>query len=142
MDMLHNGGKKQLSLLINAARIAEVGGLRCFTEAMAGCFGSAENVASVVPEGVQLKCGIAQRRAPRWLASSGRVSSLRPILWWIYGTILFPAPASTTILCSTHHVLPFRKHQVVTVHDIRPYYYPDSWVQRLNFHFLLPRALK
>jgi glycosyltransferase involved in cell wall biosynthesis len=131
-----------LSLLINAARIGEVGGLRWFTEAMAGCFGSAQNVTCVLPKGVQLKCGILQRRTPQWLASSSRVSSLRPILWWIYGAIFFPAPAGASVLCSTHHVLPFRRRQVVTVHDIRPYYYPDSWLQRINFHFLLPRALK
>jgi len=140
--MLRGGGKRPLRLLINAARIGEVGGLRCFAEAMAGCFGSAENALGVVPEGVQLKCGIAQMGTPKWLASSSRVSSLRPILWWIYGATFFPARASANILCSTHHVLPFRKHQVVTVHDIRSYYYPDSWVQSLNFRFLLPRALK
>jgi glycosyltransferase involved in cell wall biosynthesis len=131
-----------LRLLINAARIGDVGGLRCFAEALAGCFGSAGNALVVVPEGVQLQCGIAQGSTPKWLASSSRVSSLKPILWWIYGAAFFPARASTNILCSTHHVLPFREHQVVTVHDIRPYYYPDSWVQRLNFHFILPRALK
>jgi glycosyltransferase involved in cell wall biosynthesis len=54
----------------------------------------------------------------------------------------FPGRADGNVLSSTHHVLPLRKHQVVTVHDIRPYYYPDTWVQRLNFHFVLPRALK
>jgi glycosyltransferase involved in cell wall biosynthesis len=137
-----HGGKKQLSLLINASRIGEVGGLRFYAEAVACCFGKAQKVLGVVPEGVQFRCEIAQRSTPKWLASSSRVSSLRAIMWWIYGATVFPARAGTHVLGSTHHVLPFRKRQVVTVHDIRPYYYPDNWVQRLNFYFLLPRALK
>jgi glycosyltransferase involved in cell wall biosynthesis len=129
-------------MLINAARIGEVGGLRSFVEALACCFGDTKGVTGVVPEGVQLKAGIAQVSTPKWLASSSRVSWFRPILWWIYGAFFFPASFDTRILCSTHHVLPFRKHQVVTVHDIRPYYYPDSWAQYFNFRVLLPRALK
>jgi len=131
-----------LNLLINAARIGNWGGLRRFAEALIGCFENSRNVTVVVPEGVRLEVRIPQETTPKWLASSSRVSSLRPILWWIYGATLFPARAGTKIVCTTHHALPFRKHQVVTVHDIRPYYYPDSWVQHFNFRFLLPRALR
>lgn len=127
-------------VVVNAARIGDVGGLRTFLQAMIRCFeetSCAVNV--VVPAGESIDSAIT---TPKWLASPSHVSSLRPILWWFYGAACFPAKSGTKILCSTHHVLPFRKHQIVTVHDIRPYYYPDSWAQHFNFRYLLPRALK
>ncbi len=129
-------------MVINAARIGGVGGLRSFAEALAGCFEGMPGVVAVLPEGVPLNASIAKKRIWSTLASSGRISLFRPIVWWIYGAFFFPARSCDRILCSTHHVLPLHRRQVVTVHDIRPYYYPDSWVQSLNFRFLLPRALK
>ena len=139
---LNRKAGKALSLLITAARIGEVGGLRSFVEALAECLGNASNVECVVPKGICLRSGIAQRDTPLWGASSSKVSGVRALLWWLYSATMFPAHAGIKILCSTHHVLPFRKNQVVTVHDIRPYFYPDNWVQWFNFHCLLPRALR
>ena len=123
---LNRKAGKALSLLINAARIGEVGGLRSFVEALAECLGNASNVECVVPKGICLRSGIAQRDTPLWGASSSKVSGVRALLWWLYSATMFPAHAGIKILCSTHHVLPFRKNQVVTVHDIRPYFYPDN----------------
>jgi glycosyltransferase involved in cell wall biosynthesis len=59
-----------------------------------------------------------------------------------YSSVCFPGASDLRVLCSTHHVLPFRKHQIVIVHDIRSYYHPDSWVQAFYYRFLLPRSLK
>lgn len=67
---------------------------------------------------------------------------LRPIAWLAYGRFRFPVSRAERILCTTHHVLPRHAHQIVTVHDLRPYFYPDSRVQSFYFHHLLPQALK
>jgi len=133
---------RNLPLLINASRIGEIGGLRSFTEALVHCFDDSSKVSVVVPYGIRLHANVEQRTVPPWLASSSRVSSLRPILWWAYSALCFPAARAVRVLSSTHHVLPFRKHQVVTVHDIRPYYHQDSWVQGFYWRYLLPRALR
>lgn len=78
---------------------------------------------------------------PRWLGSPSGVSVVRPLLWWLYNLLLFPRSSRAIVSC-THHAVPFRRRQIVTVHDIRPYYYPDSWVQKINFRVLLPRSLR
>jgi glycosyltransferase involved in cell wall biosynthesis len=79
---------------------------------------------------------------PGWLASSSRLSSLKPLLWWLYSAFLFPVEPRARILSTTHHALPFRKGQIITIHDLRPYFMPDTLMQRLYFHWLLPRALR
>lgn len=129
-------------MLINATKIGSVGGLRSFTDALASCFGDTPSICAVLPEGVTLAAKVRTKHVPAWLASSGAVSVFRPLAWWCYGASMFPADRKAKVLSSTHHVLPFRKRQVVTVHDLRPYFYPDSFIQRINFHHLLPKALK
>ncbi|WP_246153745.1 glycosyltransferase family 4 protein [Terriglobus albidus] len=96
----------------------------------------------LAPAGVQLKTSLRRIDVPARLASSAKVSRLRPILWWIYSFFEFPADGQVKILCTTHHVVPRHRGQVVVVHDLRPYFYPDTEVQRLNFRYLLPRALR
>ena len=96
----------------------------------------------MVPSGIHLTGKSEQRFVPAWLASHARISWWRPVLWLAYSAVCFPRASSLRVLCSTHHVLPFRKHQIVIVHDIRQYYYPDNWVQAFYFRFLLPRALR
>jgi glycosyltransferase involved in cell wall biosynthesis len=129
-------------IVINATRIGEVGGLRTFTEALAQCLSKGVDVVSVVPLGVKLSADIQQWEVPSWLASSSKVSVLRPILWWIYSLFFFPDGPGERILSSTHHAVPFRKQQIITIHDLRPYFYPDSWLQKLNFRWFLPQSLK
>jgi glycosyltransferase involved in cell wall biosynthesis len=46
------------------------------------------------------------------------------------------------MLALTHHVVPFRSRQAVTVHDLRPLYAPDSLAQAVYFRYMLPRALR
>jgi glycosyltransferase involved in cell wall biosynthesis len=79
---------------------------------------------------------------PGWLSSSSRVSKLRPLLWLVYSALLFPGKRSRRILSTTHHALPFHRHQILTVHDLRPYFEPDTWVQKFYFHKMLGRALR
>lgn len=96
----------------------------------------------VLPRGITVPAGVECHTLPNWLAGSSRVSKLRPILWLIYASLLFPTNRSRRVLSTTHQVLPFRKHQIVTVHDLRPYFEPDTWTQRVYFRFMLPRALR
>jgi glycosyltransferase involved in cell wall biosynthesis len=107
-----------------------------------GCFEGIPGISIVVPSGIHLTGKSEQRFVPAWLASHARISWWRPVLWMVYSAVCFPRASTLRVLCSTHHVLPFRKHQIVIVHDIRQYFYPDSWVQAFYFRFLLPRALK
>ena len=130
-----------MSIIVNATRIGKFGGQRTFGEALVQCFDGLRGVSAVVPAGIQLAADVEQQSVPAWLGSHSRISLWRPVLWFAYGAAFFPADAHRRVLSSTHHVLPFRKHQIVIVHDIRSYYYPDSWVQSVYFKFILPRAL-
>jgi glycosyltransferase involved in cell wall biosynthesis len=131
-----------LSIILNASRIGKFGGQRSFGEALVRCFDGLPGISVVVPSGIQLAGEFEQYFVPAWLGSHPRTSLWRPALWFAYGTVLFPGDFTRRVLCSTHHVLPLRKNQIVIVHDIRSYYYPDNWLQGFYYRFLLPRALK
>lgn len=129
-------------IVLHAARVGKVGGLRHFADALAESFEGASQVVALVPEGVRLNSTIPQRSVPKWIASSGRVTAARPILWWIYSASFLADLRGKRVLCSTHHTLPFHRHQIAVVHDLRPYFHPDNWAQHVNFHYFLPRALR
>ncbi len=131
-----------MSIILNASRIGRFGGQRSFGEALVRCFDGLPGISVVVPSGIQLAGEIEQYFVPAWLGSHPRTSLWRPALWFAYGTVFFPGDFSCKVLCSTHHVLPLRKGQIVIVHDIRSYYYPDNWLQGFYYRFLLPRTLK
>lgn len=131
-----------VQLILNASRIGKVGGLRSFAESLIRCFEGCPGVITQAPSGLNLSTDIPQRSVPGWLASSGRISVLKPVLWWLYSAVSVMDIQKAKILCTTHHVVPFRRQQIVTVHDLRPYYFPDTWVQSVYFRFLLPRALR
>jgi glycosyltransferase involved in cell wall biosynthesis len=136
MDRMHD-------LTLNCSRIGEAGGLRRFSEQTMACLTSQNHYLDVVlPESIPAPSRIHKISTPANLSSSSRVSKLRPIAWLAYSRFQFPVPRERRILCTTHHVLPSHKHQIVTVHDLRPYFYPDSSVQRFYFHRMLPKALK
>ena len=77
---------------------------------------------------------------PEWVSSGASVSVLRPVLWQFYMmTAKYPYKYA---LSTTHHFLPQIHHQIATVHDLRPYYYPDSVSQKIYFHCILPKKIK
>lgn len=82
---------------------------------------------------------------PVWVSNTKNVSRLRPILWFIYSWFLSLKIKSkySELLCvsTTHHSLPGIKRQAITVHDLRPYFYPDSTLQKIYFRWLLPKAV-
>ena len=82
---------------------------------------------------------------PIWVSNTKKVSKLRPILWFIYSWFLslkiklkYPEQLCVS---TTHHSLPMIKHQAITIHDLRPYFYPDSTLQKIYFRWLLPKAI-
>jgi glycosyltransferase involved in cell wall biosynthesis len=128
---------------LNCSRIGITGGLRSFAESVMDCLRDPADLLDVVlPEFVTTPAGVRKITTPRYLGSSSGVSLVRPIVWLAYSRYCFPVPREQKILCTTHHVLPCHKHQVVTVHDLRPYFFPDSPIQRHYFHHMLPHALQ
>ena len=82
---------------------------------------------------------------PDFVASSSRVSKFKPILWLLYSYVLsiyLLCKCRSRILSTTHHALPFIRNQIMTIHDVRPYYHPDSVFQKLYFRLLLPFHIK
>jgi glycosyltransferase involved in cell wall biosynthesis len=128
---------------LNCSRIGKTGGLRTFSEQIMTCLrGLSCSIEAVLPESIPAPGDVRKLATPSYLRSSSGVSFVRPIAWLAYGRFLFPVPVERRILCTTHHVLPRHKHQIVTVHDLRPYFFPDSAVQRFYFHHMLPSALR
>lgn len=133
----------QTGFTINATRIGSRGGLRSYAEAVFRCLAKRyDDVDVVLPRGVPVPDGTRVFFLPNWLSSSSRVSKLRPLVWLAYSALMFPCSRSRRVLSTTHHSLPFHKHQILTVHDLRPYFEPDTWVQKFYFHRMLARALR
>jgi len=134
---------RSLEFTVNASRVGAAGGLRTYTLAVLAClkltYGEVE-VAS--PDGFAEVEGVKLIRLPEQFASSSRVMRLRALIWLGYCAVAFPVPRGRRLFSTTHHVVPFRRGQIVTVHDIRPYYLPDTWIQGFYFRYLLPRSLR
>lgn len=83
---------------------------------------------------------------PDCVSNTSKVSRFRPVLWAVYSYFLaiklWLFYRQHVIVSTTHHGLPLLRNQVITVHDLRPYYHPDSVMQKIYFHYLLPRLLK
>src|ERR1700743_1014575 len=112
-----------IDFVVNASRIGKRGGFRTYTEAVLECLVARYgHIEAVLPYGVEAPGGVDMLSAPKILSSSSQISKIRPLSWLIYASLLFPVKRSRRVLCTTHHVLPFRKHQIITVHDLRPYF--------------------
>nr|WP_092074271.1 glycosyltransferase family 1 protein [Dendrosporobacter quercicolus]NSL49175.1 glycosyltransferase family 4 protein [Dendrosporobacter quercicolus DSM 1736]SDM86534.1 Glycosyltransferase involved in cell wall bisynthesis [Dendrosporobacter quercicolus] len=78
---------------------------------------------------------------PSFISNTPSVSFLRPMLWYIYSFVLFPK-IDGRVITTTHHVVPGVKKQIITIHDLRPYFYPDSFLQKVYFRYILPYKIK
>lgn len=87
------------------------------------------------------KAGINTILVPEWVSNTSKVSKLRPLLWFLYSfwlaLKLYVSHGNTRIVSTTHHGLPLLKNQTITIHDLRPYWHPDSFMQRVYFRFML-----
>lgn len=82
---------------------------------------------------------------PDIVSNTSKTSRIRPLLWYVYSywlalKILFKYRYSK-VVCTTHHMIPLIKNQTITVHDVRPFYFPDSIIQSIYFKILLKRSI-
>ncbi len=129
-------------LLINASRFSQKGtGVAVFTKYIINqCVHSFRNVQLLLPKGELNTFGVKSFSSPAWLSISKVSSSVRPIIWFIYVTFFFPRN-SNNVLSTTHHIVPGLKNQVITIHDLRLYYLPDTLPQKFYFHYILPLSI-
>jgi glycosyltransferase involved in cell wall biosynthesis len=80
-------------------------------------------------------------RVPSYLSITPKLSKIRPILWLLYAYLFFPKNRGH-ILSTTHHTIPRSRKQIVTIHDLRPFFYPDNFLQKFYFRYLLPRTVR
>lgn len=134
---------KEPKITLNCSRITLQGGLRTFSEEVISALvllGYAVKV--VLPTGMEAPRGAEVFRTPTSLAGASNISWLRPLRWLAYSRFRFPIASTQRVFCTTHHVLPGRGAQIVTVHDLRPYFYPDNPMQGFYFQKVLPKALR
>ena len=83
---------------------------------------------------------------PDCVSNTSKVSRFRPMLWAAYSYFLaiklWLFYRQQVVVSTTHHGLPLLHNQIITIHDLRPYYHPDSVMQKVYFHYFLPRILK
>lgn len=130
-------------ILINLSRIGKKGtGLYVFSKDVVRCLSSyTDNISIVASKSVDIGCNKSVTWVPDWISMTQDISRIRPILWLLYATFFFPGK-KYRILSTTHHVVPRVKKQIVTIHDLRPYFFPDTILQRFYFRYLLPRKTK
>ena len=126
-------------MIVNLSRIGKNGtGMLAYSESVLKALRNYEIKYRVLKtKGLQLGEDKDTILLPEFLTNSSKVSRLRPILWYIY---MFFLGIDDYVLSTSHHYLRNSKHNIITIHDIRPYYYPDSVAQRIYFH--LPRVCK
>ena len=131
-------------ILVNAARVGDSGGLQAFTAALLRCVAKmpGTRVAAVVGGDDELPAGVERVRAPAGIAMLGHSAWLRSLRGYLYARRLAREYRDWRVISTTHLGLPGHRRQILTVHDLRPRAMPDSWVQSLYFHWMLPRELQ
>jgi glycosyltransferase involved in cell wall biosynthesis len=120
-----------------------MGGLHAYTQALLRCMAvNGGPVAALVPQQSELPHGIVRMDAPDSITMLGRSSWVRSVCGFLYAARHARRYRGWHVLSTTHLGLPGHGHQVLTVHDLRPWLLPDSWVQTVYFRWLLPRALR
>ena len=128
--------------VLNCSRVGGAGGLRTFAnELMNAMIDHGLECRALLPADYSVPPGVQATLTPASLAGNSRASLVRPIKWLAYSRFGLPIRRDQRVLGTTHHVLPGRSKQIVTIHDLRPYFLPDTPVQRFYFHHMLPRAL-
>lgn len=89
------------------------------------------------------KCKIIT--VPNIVSNTSKISKLKPVMWFLYSYYLSLKMKlcykNEMIVSTTHHFLPIHKNQVITIHDLRPYFYPDSKLQEIYFRKILPKKV-
>ncbi|SQJ20842.1 protein RfbU [Salmonella enterica subsp. enterica serovar Heidelberg] len=87
------------------------------------------------------KLGYAVVTVPNIVSNTSKTSRLRPLVWYVYSYWLALRVlikfGNKKLVCTTHHTIPLLRNQTITVHDIRPFYYPDSFIQKVYFSLFI-----
>ncbi len=84
----------------------------------------------------------AKAMTPEFLRTRSKVSVLKPLAWMLYARFGFPCKPDQPMLSVMQNVIPRSRNQVVTVHDLRPCFYPDNPLQGFYWRHVLPRSLR
>jgi glycosyltransferase involved in cell wall biosynthesis len=130
-------------MIFNMARVgARNTGLSRFSQASLRVFHERDpNLEVLCQQGAVSLPGVLVREMPRCFGIRSRAGLFGPVLWLLYAVFRLASP-HRRVVSLTHHVLPRSPEQIAVVHDLRPLYFPDSWLQYVNFKYLLPRALR
>jgi len=84
----------------------------------------------------------AKVMTPVFLRTRSKVSVLKPLAWMLYARFGFACKPDQPMLSVMHNVVPRSRNQVVTVHDLRPCFFPDNPIQAYYWRHILPRSLR
>jgi len=132
-----------MSIIINLSRIGQQGtGMAIYSKQVVHCLSKYFKRLSVVSSDTQYQDDALELiHVSSYLSITPKLSKIRPILWLIYAYFFFPKNRGY-ILSTTHHTIPRARKQIVTIHDLRPFFYPDNFLQKIYFQYLLPRAVR
>lgn len=135
--------KNDVQITVNVARVENNGtGMYAYSRQVLECLTSNfYRVGAVAPKNFQIEVSGPVRTVPNWVAMTQGISKVRPILWLLYSHICL-ARIEDRVLSTTHHSLPRVKRQIISILDVRPYFYPDSHLQRWYFRRVLPKVCK
>lgn len=130
-------------LVVNLSRIGKNGtGLSVFSKYLVKFITSSfDGVCVLASDPLTLGSKAQLVTVPSYISITQSVSKIRPLLWFIYATLFFPFKQSR-VLSATHHAVPGVQTQIISIHDLRPYFYPDSFLQKVYFRFILPRTVQ
>jgi len=134
----------QSKLLLNASRVPAVGGLHAFTASVLRCVSLTRSGAAtaIVSRETEVPVGVERLTAPDSITMLNANSWPRSVWGFFYSALQSWRYRHQRVLATTHLGFPGHRHQILTVHDVRPRLMPDSWVHTLYFRYMLPSALR
>ena len=135
--------KYKMQLILNQSRVTKTGaGLARFSHQSLLCLKQmVEHILVISQSDFSFDNDVSCIKVPLYFQIKTKSSLLRPIMWFFY-FLLWGLRCKDPVISTTHHAIPFHRRQIVVVHDLRPFHYPDSWLQYCYFRFILPHTLK
>lgn len=131
-----------MQLIINLARIGNEGaGLKKFAFLFLSCLKKINiNFSVLKTESLKLDGMYNYIHSPSLLTIKSKISYGKPIAWFLFS--LFKKFPNKKIISVTHHGFFSAKDQIITIHDLRPLFQPDSLLQKIYFSFFLKIIIK
>lgn len=127
------------TIYINLVRITKNGtGLTSFSLALLKCVERCfHNAIVLAPKQFEIPINLQKIKTPSFLAITSNFPRIRALLCFLYFLIYFPKK-NKLFISTTHHGIPFYKDQIITIHDLRPFFHPDNFLQKMFFRHFLP----